>query len=468
MDHVAVLDIGKTNVKLSVASADGTIVESLTTSNEPLPGPPYLHFDAEGIEDWFLDRLREMANRYPIGATVTTAHGSLGGLVGGDSLLMPMVDYENECPDDLNRQYREQAGALAERGSPIMPGFAHLARQLLFLETEWPAVVDEAQYFLGAPQYFAWRLTGVASSELTYLGAQSHLWDVRHGRYLPIVERRGWQRLMAPLKPAWQNLGAIRDDLRRRHDLPDGIAVLCGIHDSSANFYRYQQADLADIALFSTGTWIVGLGPMSRRPELEMTETVMCNADVRGEPLAGVLTMGGREFATLAGSAVDSQATLADIVAVVEDGTMALPSFGDHDVLFPGTAGLGRIVGPPPSSSQARRALALLYVSLLTDACLDVLGDNPTIVLDGSFVKDPLYPSLMAALHSDHRTLYNTDVNGTAAGAALLAAHETRRKPAPIDMRSPDRIEIPGLTGYAARWRASVSADAANDTENDI
>jgi sugar (pentulose or hexulose) kinase len=187
MNHVAVLDIGKTNVKLSIATPEGTIVDTVSTANLPLPGPPYLHPHAAGIEDWVLDQLRIMTGRHRITETVTTAHGSLGALVGGDRLLMPMIDYENECPDDVNRRYRDLVGSPDDRGSPIMPGFAHLARQLLYLESEWPAVVAEAEHFLGAPQYFAWRLSGTPASELTYLGAQTHLWNVRERSYLPIV-----------------------------------------------------------------------------------------------------------------------------------------------------------------------------------------------------------------------------------------------------------------------------------------
>ena len=191
MKHVAVLDIGKTNVKLSAATAEGVIEETVSTGNDPIPGPPYLHPDEDKIEDWFLDQLRALAQRHPIGAVVATSHGSLGALIGGDRLQMPLVDYENEPSDEVNRRYAELAGSLRDRGSPIMPGLAHLARQLLFLEMEWPDAVARAEHFVGGPQYWAWRLSGVAATELTYLGAQSHLWNVQRQRYLPIVAKSG-------------------------------------------------------------------------------------------------------------------------------------------------------------------------------------------------------------------------------------------------------------------------------------
>jgi sugar (pentulose or hexulose) kinase len=457
MDHVAVLDIGKTNVKLSVATGEGAIVETVSTANDPLPGPPYLHPDAEGIEGWFLDQLRSLAHRHRIRAVVATTHGSLGALVGGDRLLMPMIDYENEPSAELDRRYRELVGTLQERGSPILPGLAHLARQLLFLETEWPEAVARAEHFLGGPQYWAWRLSGVGATELTYLGAQSHLWDVRERRFLSIVENRGWRRLLPPLTPAWQSLGSIRPELTRRHALPDGIAVLCGIHDSSANFYRYQQAGLTDVALVSTGTWIVGLGHIKRPAGFRVSGKRLCNADVHGLPLAGVLTMGGREFAVLSGDAAERGVELRDIASLIEAGTMALPFFTEHDALFPGSAGKGKVVGPSPVSPGQQRALALLYVALLTNTCLDEMGDNATTVLDGTFVKDPIYPALVAALRPGRRTLFNTDAYGTAAGAALLAGHGVRARWVSVDLRSPQRIDLPTLADYAARWRRAAT-----------
>ncbi len=87
MNHIAVFDIGKTNVRLSVATTQGTIVETVAAANNSLPGPPYLHPDAEGLEGWLLDQLRALARRHAIASLVVTTHGSLGALVGGDRVV---------------------------------------------------------------------------------------------------------------------------------------------------------------------------------------------------------------------------------------------------------------------------------------------------------------------------------------------------------------------------------------------
>ena len=74
MSTVAVLDIGKTNVKLSIATREGAILETVSVANNPVPGPPYVHPDIEGIEGWFFDELRKLARHHQIGAIVATCH----------------------------------------------------------------------------------------------------------------------------------------------------------------------------------------------------------------------------------------------------------------------------------------------------------------------------------------------------------------------------------------------------------
>ena len=94
------------------------------------------------------------------------------------------------------------------------------------------------------------------------------------------MRERGWQRLLPPIQPAWTVLGHLEPELSRRFALPANIAVLCGIHDSSANFYRYQQAGLADFAVVSTGTWIVGVSDRFAPERLALSSGMTWNAGV--------------------------------------------------------------------------------------------------------------------------------------------------------------------------------------------
>ena len=331
-------------------------------------------------------------------AIVPCGHGGSGVLVGDDGPAMPMIDYEHPLPAEVADGYRAAADGVRERGSGILLGAAHQARQLFWMERDWPEAVAGAAAYLHTPQYWAWRLCGVAADEVTSAAAQSHLWSAADRRPASIVARHGWERLLPPMTPAWRTLGPVRPEIAARTGLGPETRVLCGIHDFSANFYRYQAAGLADFTVVSTGTWIVALTDRTEGVDFDRElpgRTV--NADVTGAPVPGMLTMGGREFATVAEGA-EGPADRTALARIVASGTAALPFFGDDDGLFPGRARRGRIVGPLAGDRDVRYTLAVLFASLLTVEVIEALPRAGVVVLDGSFVREPLYGAIVRAL----------------------------------------------------------------------
>lgn len=462
---VVVLDNGKTNLKISVATETGAILESASAPNVVLSGPPWRHHDLEGLGAWALDRIAGFARRHPVDRLIAVGHGSGGILVGddpdagGDGAVLPMIDYEQPLPEGMADEYAPLAGTFQDRGSAIMLASTHQARQLYWMERDHPAAVARARWLLGVPQYWAWRLSGVAVSESSYLGAQSHLWNVPERRWSPIVENRGWRRLMPPFAPAWTALGSLRDELAKRHGISRPIAIHAGAHDSSANFYRYQAAGMARFTVLSTGTWIVALSDAADIAALDPARGMTLNSDVFGNPLGGALCMGGREFSAIAGpDGAEGAADAAALGGLVARGVMALPSFGSDDGQFPGSAGRGRIVGPTPATPAERRTLAVLHAALLTAECLDALGVSGATVLDGSYLADPLYAVLVDALHRRGDVFTAADPHGVAVGAALLTSHASRRTPVRAELGKPAAPDdLPDLIAYQASWRRKAA-----------
>ncbi|OCP04269.1 MULTISPECIES: FGGY family carbohydrate kinase [unclassified Ensifer] len=473
---VAVLDVGKTNVKLNAVTTDGVVLETLSVANPVLPGPPWRHHDLDGLGEWIFSRLADLGRRHPLRTFVAAGHGSGGVLVGDDpdaaaGVALPMIDYEQPLPDEIRRGYAPLAGSFFDRGSATMHSATHQARQLYWMEEHAPDAVRGARWYLGLPQYWAWRLSGVAVSEASLLGAQSHLWNVAERRFAPIVDARGWRRLMPDFADAWQVLGCVRPELVRRFGLPEGLNVLAGGHDSSLNHYRYHAAGLGDFIVVSTGTWIVGFCGQTALDRLDEHRGMTLNSDVFGRPLAGVLTMGGREFSHVAGHEPPEALVSDDVVlGLIAKRTMALPSFGDDGGLFPGSAGRGRISGPPPETPIERKALALLYCALLTAECVEALGPGRLVVLDGSFLRDPLYARLVAAVLPNRRVRFNMDAHGVASGAALLAREGRRSRPPALSLADPCDVShlSPAVAVYASQWRARVRAGQNNDFSRDF
>ncbi len=453
MSVVAVLDVGKTNVKLYAVDKAGRVLETASTPNRIVDGPPWRHHDLPALQTWLLGALGGFATRHAIAVIIPCGHGGSGVLVGADGAALPMIDYEGALPEAVASAYRAEADGIRERGSAIMLGAAHAARQLLWMETAAPEALAAARAYLHAPQFWAFWLSGVLADEVTSAAAQSHLYSVAERRPSAIVTRRGWSRLLPPMRPAFATLGVLRPEIAAATGLDPGTRVLCGIHDSSANFYRYQAAGLADMVVVSTGTWIVAL--TDRTDGVDFDRELpgrSLNADVTGAPVPGMLCMGGREFAAVAGDA-PGPADRAILDRLAATGTMALPFFGDDDGLFPGRARQGVVVGSLADDKAARFTLAVTYAALLTAEILDALPPARTVILDGSFVRDPLYGALVQAFRPAATVLVNPSTDGVATGAALLASHETRRAPVPLALERPATGGLPELLSYRARWR---------------
>jgi sugar (pentulose or hexulose) kinase len=473
---IAVIDHGKTNVRVMLADERGRIVASEATPNRVLAaaprGPAWRHHDLAGLSDWAFARLARMAAGRDVGAVVPTGHGSGGVLVAqdpdadGSGAALPMPDYEEAYPPALDAAFAALGGSFADRGSAIMHGSTHQARQLYRMQAEAPDAVAGAAAYLSVPQWWAWRLSGVAVSEYSTLGAQSLFWNVGAGRWSALVGRLGWGRLLPPPVPSWTRLGPVRPALVARYGLPAGMQVLAGGHDSTLNLYRYVAMGHGGITLVSTGTWIVALSDVADPARLDPARGMTLNASPEGRPVGGALTMGGRSFEAIAGAEVALPAADPEIVArLVARGTMALPSFTEDAGQFAGSGGRGRVTGPAPGAPGEARALAALHVALLAAETALALGDAGPVVLDGAFLSDPAFAPLVAAILHGRRVLASRETAGTAAGAALLAGHTARKAAGSdvgadvVDLLDPVApIALPGLSDYAARWRAAALA----------
>src|SRR3954454_23831982 len=92
--RIAVLDIGKTNLKLLVASDDGWPLETTSIANVADASGPYLAYDLARLEDWFVDALANVSRRHNIGAVIAAAHGCGAVLVDEHGPVLPMMDYD--------------------------------------------------------------------------------------------------------------------------------------------------------------------------------------------------------------------------------------------------------------------------------------------------------------------------------------------------------------------------------------
>jgi len=157
--HVAVIDIGKTNAKLALVDAsDLSELAVFTMPNTVLEGPPYPHFDVEGIWAFLIDALAGLHKRHGVDAISITTHGASGALIAADgSLAAPILDYEHTGPDTVAADYNALRPGFEETGSPRLPAGLNLGAQFHWQFMQDASLKDRTKSIITYPQYWAHR-----------------------------------------------------------------------------------------------------------------------------------------------------------------------------------------------------------------------------------------------------------------------------------------------------------------------
>jgi len=447
----AVIDIGKTHARVVLLDDDGAALATRSVENRVIGGPPYPHCDADALWAFILGALKAFSALGPVEAVVPVVHGACAALVDDAGLVLPVMDYEWTGLEAVADAYAAQRPAFAETFSPPQACGMNLGRQLFWQAREQPQAFARARWLLTGPQYWAWRLSGVAAAEVTSLSCHSDLWAPLAGGPSTLMQAQGWARLLPPLRPAWETLGPPRAEVIAATKLSPQTRIVCGAHDSNAALLPHLVGRAPPFAVVSTGTWIVAMHVGGDVARLDPAADMQAGVDVLSRPTPTAKFMGGREYAAIA--AGDAAPTPDAACAVVASGALALPCFAAQGGPYAGRA--GRIAGDLPQAPGATAALASLYAALMTDQALDRLGAAGEVLVDGPFAANAVFMAALAALRPADRVRPAGAAAAGPAGGAFLLAHWGDLRAAPPDA-PPAAPLAADIAGYRARWRAAL------------
>lgn len=454
--RLVIFDIGKTHLKLSLLEEDGAILAQMRCANRAIEANPYPFFDVDAIWAWLLGELRKLPEPHRIASVITTTHGATVALLGDDGLVLPVLDYEFTGLSEVDAAYALLRDDFGLTFSPALPGGLNVGKQLYWQSQRFPEAFSRTHTILPYPQYWAWRLSGVVTGEVTSWGCHTDLWDVTRSTWAPMVKRLGWQSLFPPLREASAILGALLPEVARQTNLPGDCRVVCGIHDSNASLVKYfygASSPQAPMNVISSGTWTLVAGIGAPLSVLDTQGDMLANVDAWGRPIVCARFMGGREFSVLnAGQA--EECSWHDIAALVSQRTLAMPSFAQLGGPWPRRR--GEILGPHPDSPQAFYALATLYIALVTDDCLTRLHSSGEIVIEGAFAANRHFAALLATLRPAQAVWVSEDLAGTTVGAYLLAC-QPKIYDAPRSRVLPHTI--PHFGDYVAHWHNMLGGE---------
>lgn len=461
MTHIAVIDIGKTNAKLALVDLD-TLQELdvVTRPNTVLPGPPWPHFDVDGIWDFLLDAMARFHQRHGINAISITTHGACAALIGHDGdLAAPILDYEHVGPDAKAAAYDAIRPPFEETGAPRLPMGLNLGAQLHWQFAEDPELRGRTAAVVTYPQYWGYRLTGASACDVSSLGCHTDLWNPHCGSFSKLVHALGIADLIGAPRRCSDILGPLLPNIAEQAGLDPATPVYCGIHDSNASLLPHVLRQTGSFSVVSTGTWVIVMSVGADQANLDPTRDTLINVNALGDPVLSARFMGGREYDTiLNGDAAEY--TEEDIMSVAQNGPMLLPPIIAESGPFQNRR--AEWVGSEPPHGSIERTVATgFYLALMTAECLALSGHNGTIIIEGPFAGNPSFCTMLATV-TNCTVEASGGATGTSEGAALLALPAGSQPPAGGQRRTYQ----PGnevLSKIAMSWKSAVSNDGANN-----
>lgn len=424
--HIAVIDIGKTNAKLALVNAsDLSEIAVITRPNTVKSGPPWPHFDVEGHWAFLLEGLRDFQSSHGIQAISVTTHGaSVVLLAANGELAAPVLDYEHNGPEECSKEYDDLRPPFAETGSPKLANGLNIGAQLYWQFKCDPSLKERTIQIVTYPQYWGFRLTGVAATDVTSLGCHTDLWNPHQGEFSSLVQALGIEHKIAPARRSNEVIGCILPEIALQTGLPPETPVYCGIHDSNASLLPYILGEDTPFSVVSTGTWVVAMSVGGDAVELDPNRDTLINVNALGDPVPSARFMGGREHDIASGGSYrePSEAELAD---VLRDQIMLLPSVVPDTGPFQGRKATW--IGNEPEMGSARRGVAVsFYLALVTAECLKSIGHKGKIIVEGPFAANNMYLQMLAEA-SKVDVYPSLGATGTSEGAAMLVTGSSGR-----------------------------------------
>ncbi len=443
-----VVDIGKTISKASLWDAQGNCIARKTRANQP-----QVALDVCGIESWLVQTLRSLAPQAEIGSIIPVAHGAAAALVLADGRVVAPLDYEDSVDPQLRAEYDCLRDPFSLTGSPPLPNGLNLGIQL-YRRKE--SIAAGTQILLW-PQYWAWRMSGVAASEVTSLGCHTDLWRPNAAEFSHLARSLKWTEHFPPLHRAGDALGPVTAEWSEAAGLPRDTQIHCGIHDSNAALLAarsFPELRGRESTVLSTGTWFVAMrSPESDAhvPGLAADRDCLLNVDAFGAPVPSARFMGGREMEILAGTGPSDYRRMRNALpAVVSRGAMALPGF------VPGVGPFPRHVGTwrnKPEDKVAQQVVAGLYAAMVTDAALRLIGAKERILVEGRFAENEVFVRALATLRP-HDAVFTAGESADVAFGALCLLNPDLQPQTRLQRVDPLELD---LSAYHAAWQQEIA-----------
>ncbi len=441
-NHLAVIDLGKTQKKLLIFSPELEMLHKDATSVEEKEEEGILADNIPDTAEWIIETLKKLAKEYPIGAISATTHGATAVYLDGKGEpVFPVPSYMNRPDDRIRQKFLEAFGTPEDlymrTGAPLYETILNIGYGIFWLREAFPEKWSEVEDILVLPQYISFLLSGRKTIEMTTAGCHTMLWDMRKNTWSHLVEKTGI-RDMFPEKilDPWSLAGNIKPQLAESTGIAQDCKVAVGIHDSNASLLPYLVTVREDFVLASTGTWCAFLCPRSEfHPDpADLPKNTLYYVGPFRKPVRASIFMAGAEHDHYTGLireklGVDPMpfgfdGEITDRILQEKD-CFVLPTLNKGAGLFPDSK--GRIVNEEKFFADPKYAYHVLCLSLAIQSHYAVRqaegrkDRNTSVFIEGGFRNNSVYTRLMAGIMPG-REVFSTNIEeATSYGAAICA-----------------------------------------------
>lgn len=454
MKHIAVIDVGKTNVKVAIVELEFLEEKHvLSIPNISIRSGHFLTFNTESIWDFICESLKELSSKFKIDGISVTTHGAAAVLIMEDGTYAGPIDYEDSKIDAIAAEYSKIRPNFEETGSPHLAGGLNIGSQLYCQFTQVPALRERLLYIITYPQFWGWKLTGNFATDFTSLGCHSDLWSPRKNNFSNLVNKLKIQgKIPFPKKPN-EIMGNLTEKVSQRIGL-SRLPVSVGIHDSNASLVPHLLSQKSSFSVISTGTWVIVLSINGNKVELDQTRDTLLNVNLLGQETPSARFMGGREYEIEAGSGIPNQK---DMRQMLKDNLILLPSIVND-------------VGPFQSCKQSwtpymprlgsglRNLVVCCYLAMMTRECLNLVGHEGKIIVEGPFARNRQYINMLSVI-TKSEILLSKSITGTTIGAAMLFLKEDQKSNIKYDTVTHIDSE---LSNFARLWQQKIDLHRSN------
>ncbi len=490
---IIVIDIGMTNKKVAVYDDALRQVTADYRSFPPLMRDGLETHDLEGMEKWFLERIAAAASMYPVRVIAVSTHGASFVCVGEDGKpCVPCVLYTHEPGDAFHAHFYELFGGSealqAKTGTPNFKAMINSAKGILFAKERYPKEFAKTKHLLNYPQYWSFRLSGIAGAEGTYTGCHTYLWDWTEGRWSDVAWKLGINGMLPEgLRDSWDILGTVSPETIRKTGLSPDVIVTMGIHDSNSSLLpHFAKKGEGGFILNSTGTWCVLMNPVSVYgfgPD-ELGKVVFFNQSAFRTPVKTAIFLGGFEFESWMNLIIEvseksgippfdkalydsvlsdkSLFILPELVSGSGQFPLSKPRAIEEGKTYP-IGGIQDGSSFPPSFLDSGKAAAALHISLAIQTLVAIeragIDASKEVYTEGGFRMNKPYNALLSAALKDNRVYLTNIAEATALGAAMTAKMAlTGQKLSdleddfPVEYTEVEKLSFPSFEAYRQKW----------------